>query len=913
MRIDYLYLKNFIGIYNGIGRTELKLELADISDRIILLRGQNGSGKTTVLSMLTPFASSLDNRMKLILPERNGMKEIHYRDGDDRYVIVHNYNWQKRKSTHTVKSYIKCNGEELNPNGNQSSFKQIVKDRFGIDESYFRILRLGNNVTTFIDQKPSDRKKYMSNILPDIDEYLELYGIASDRWSQMRKEIKALNHELDKLGELNDITNRLTSLTQSLNELESLLMTTRNRYNQNLGQLNQLDPDNQLNSEYKKLDTELNRLLVLLEQQEQQLLKLKSEQPYRLTEDIEILLDELDTDTYRNSIEPIRIELVKQSESIRNELQHINELLTLCYNERARRKNRLKTYCATKSLEEYEAELEGLEKQIDEIHKKLDNMNGISYDRFSVSELNRLSEFIGGIVGSLESIASNYSSDLINRCRNEEFNQIDKKFERTQQFKTSLENRINLINQELSGLYSNRKYLDILEQRPEACDIDDCPFIATALRYKDIEKEIDKKEAELNLLTDKLNKITQLLNDYYEPMLELRDELKLLHSRTSSYRDYWDAYELRIHDWSVFLELFRTQQFDRVYSARSKIIASIDAVMLKQSYDQLCLARDKLKQEFSIYQERQKLIEEVTNEIANYEERIRQLKDQQQQKLEEQRVVDAELNRIENVLAKVESYFTLLHETETIRKEALTLKQSMREIKNKLDRIDKIRIQNRELEQQIGTYERQLMTLRTQCDETNYQKRRYEEYRSKLDSYEREYRDIEIVRKALSPTAGIPLVFIENYLERLSVITNKLLAIAYGDLLRIDEFVINEKEFFIRVKKHDGTVMEDVTINSQGETSLISIALSMAMIQESLNRYNILLLDELDSVLDTSNRQAFIDILETQLEVLESEQCFIISHNEVFDNYQLAIISLSEDFRLNDKEYMRNKSLVYKI
>ena len=63
-----------------------------------------------------------------------------------------------------------------------------------------------------------------------------------------------------------------------------------------------------------------------------------------------------------------------------------------------------------------------------------------------------------------------------------------------------------------------------------------------------------------------------------------------------------------------------------------------------------------------------------------------------------------------------------------------------------------------------------------------------------------------------------------------------------------------------------------------------------------------MLLDELDSVLDESNRSHFIALIEKLRELIGSEQIFCISHNNMFSMYPVDVISVinekPEDHRM---------------
>ena len=55
-----------------------------------------------------------------------------------------------------------------------------------------------------------------------------------------------------------------------------------------------------------------------------------------------------------------------------------------------------------------------------------------------------------------------------------------------------------------------------------------------------------------------------------------------------------------------------------------------------------------------------------------------------------------------------------------------------------------------------------------------------------------------------------------------------------------------------------------------------------------------MLLDEVDATLDTANRSHFISILEKLLMKTGAEQLFLITHNNMFDNYPVDVIMTSD-------------------
>ena len=183
MRIERLYLKNFAHILSGLGKYEIDLNLRGNHKLINLIIGKMGSCKTVILGHLQPFSNfgTLDSRNQddIVIKEKNGLKILEITDGDDSYVVKHDYRW--KKDHHMIKSFIEKNGVELNPSGSVTNFRSIVELELGIDPEFLVLLRLGANVTNIIDKKATDRKAYMASRLSEADMYVTLYKKLNDK------------------------------------------------------------------------------------------------------------------------------------------------------------------------------------------------------------------------------------------------------------------------------------------------------------------------------------------------------------------------------------------------------------------------------------------------------------------------------------------------------------------------------------------------------------------------------------------------------------------------------------------------------------------------------------------------------------------------------------------------------------
>ena len=93
----------------------------------------------------------------------------------------------------------------------------------------------------------------------------------------------------------------------------------------------------------------------------------------------------------------------------------------------------------------------------------------------------------------------------------------------------------------------------------------------------------------------------------------------------------------------------------------------------------------------------------------------------------------------------------------------------------------------------------------------------------------------------------------------------------------------------------NGNVVEDIELASQGQQSIISIALSFALVRRSMFDYNIMLLDEIDGPLYKEDREKFISILFKQMAAIGANQVFLISHNNTFEGNPVNVLTTTED------------------
>ena len=79
---------------------------------------------------------------------------------------------------------------------------------------------------------------------------------------------------------------------------------------------------------------------------------------------------------------------------------------------------------------------------------------------------------------------------------------------------------------------------------------------------------------------------------------------------------------------------------------------------------------------------------------------------------------------------------------------------------------------------------------------------------------------------------------------------------------------------------------------SSSQLTMISMILSFALLYTSSTEYNIIKLDEIDDPLDEVNRAAFAIMLDKIMDIMNTEQCIMISHSSelIMENTDLILL-----------------------
>jgi len=918
-KIKSLELINYIGIYSGIGINNIKIDFTNNENEIILLLGSNGSGKTTVLSNAHPFSSTYDNRDKIILEGLEGKKEIIYHNQDNEIIITHYYNvsFNKKKNEyeHKIRSYFVLNGEEKNENGTITSFTNLVEEYLGLTKEYFKVGKIGSNVTNFINLEPTERKQFLAKFLPDTDIYLAKNELAKKRFTETNRIFRFVSDELYKLGDVKEIVASKRLLEKEYNknkeELESLNVA-RIEYETELknakksGFVNELkDIEESPNRDtVDKLDKEINILSNITES-------------YIGETNLNSIRTHLDYVLYVNKHKLDKEKLTLESDlvNIDNNISHKNEILSKPKELLLKKKNLLD------KKEELSLEKQATEEELLDLEYKQSNSLYYVYDIFekennnksiikSIMDINNLLNFLNSYMVGKTFYELEDSHQLESY---KELSGLRNKIKYNNERLIHLKEKLSICNKELvntkkdlNTIYDLKKVLEDLHL--EGCSSKSCPYETLLSKEQNYSNNITTLETDCDKIEESIS-FYEEQNSLISTLLECVDELSKLDYSilnivyNEKYKDFFDI----INKKDYYALAYYLKKLYKPIDLNPNILNDIyEAIKFNET-----LNNKLLELESNILE-----INADENFIKNTEEELILLKDKQKEIEVNINAINSNIlenntktNELINSINKLENYkidLSKLNESIQLRDE---LVKQDEEHNIKLKELIAIRTKWEEVKYSIVDKEEELNKIENNLNTYKLKIQRTKEYLATKKELEGKLLKINYIKESTDPKTGIPLEIIKDNIGTIKDITNKLLDIAYQGSFQIEDFIVTETEFLIQVRKPNGMITKDILECSQGEVALAKIAISLAILKKLLGNYNILYLDELDAELDHNNRQNFLNIINLLIKELHLEQVFVISHNDLFLENNAGLILFNK--HTFDKDVYNNKTIIH--
>ena len=826
MKITYVKLENVAGLLVGSDKSVLEIDFSKSKNKIISIMAKNGAGKTTLLSSLTPFATTtaLDDRSSIpyIKIGKNGYKEIHYENNGDEYIIKHYY--KANKESHSVKSYFTKNGEELNENGNVSSFLSLVELHFGLTQEMMRLIRLGTNVNSFITLAPARRKEYIGKLIEEIDMYLKIYKKINEDLRVIKVLMTTNNQRLYNChisdivveeSNLKSIADTITGLEKERDKIVSKITKVKSLINDNnIDDLRRKAQEAESSlSEFKRIKEKISDMKLENTSIDSLIDKRTKVQDNKISVQSKINSYRISIDNNLSSIERLEVNIKKITSD--NDIQSLMNSITT------------------------------LRSTIDSTNQIIKNFTFLgtgSEELYSV--LNKLSSF--NQISQMIYTLGNRPIDVYIKLKKEN-RSIDK-------FLADQSKRIiNQINENDLKILFDKVFADngIISPNCES-EFQECPYYRLSEVITDIKNKLedDSYDSEtLRGISVISNNIDNILNEI-DRFDTVRMPDKVIDSLTE--QKILQRLEMKL----PLFDLSDLQSY----------------ISLVRDYEIYQMNVDRLKQceyQLSIY--KKSGIDSHLQEIKNMRDNIEFYKNNIV-------TLQQELDKINSQIMEIEEAITIVTKYNDGKKYEKIFQSTLESTNKILIPLESASQEKMELE----------FALKQITNDISYQRDAQRNLENKISEYKRlvkegdelskKHKELSIILDTVSTKKGIPVIYMKRYLGKIQQLANNLLKLIYNDTLQIAKFKVTQDTFEVPYIKN-GTVIPDVKYASQSEVALITMALSFALSNKASGSYNILLLDEIEGGLDETNRGAFLTMLNMQMNALKAEQVFIISQN----------------------------------
>ena len=879
MKILYVKLENYIGIFNGRGDNVLEIDLSHTTTPIIVIKGHNGSGKSTLLKALNPMPDSNDQ----FIPGAEAKKTLVYQINTDIVRIEYLYPVKKDGSRATTKAQVFKNNEPLNLTNNVSDAKEIIYTLFKLDSSFLALSQLTSTDRGLADKRPSERKIFVNSSISGIEEYNNMYKTINKKFSMYKSLINSVVSKINKIGnkqELDISFNRVNRMLEEIIKERDTALASVAKIQAKLDENNAkelVDKYNSLESEIYEKNVKVKQLLA----------ELKDINPDLVTHN----MNELRKIEKTKAIELATLnEEIKNTQALKDSLsKEMNELNSNIQKKIAERNTYISTEISTAEMNAYDDAV----KELNIIHQDIHTAGLNISDKTEIQNLNELFTFIIDklqfITDGLNSIDYEMGFDFIlKNKRNEETWRIAQDLRNEI---NSLTMQVNETNLQMSLLESLVEKSEKLKLRPASCKDNTCIFIKDAFEAAkqkpndELIKLQQKNEKTSNILKEKQKQL-EVIND----CIELKNRFDVIYNKICSYEfllNKVDLHDLTSIDFLV--SIARTGNYKMIKETRDKINVLYNLLELKENYEKTV---DLYKDAIDEYNKNKSIIDSINMDIDSSKEKLQDVSKEYSLKSSKANELETTISKLEPIVNKLSTYIEIkLPELEMIMNKIQELKNNKESLRQRVMQVEEI---NKDLESSSNIVDQinaRYNDILKQRDILSYNKIMIEKYLEELADYKSKYEKLETIRYYVSPTTGIQTVFMGAYMNNIILKANELLSLIFNGQFVIQPFVINESEFRIPCLG-SGILNDDISSMSTSQICMISMIISFAMLANADTDYNILKLDEIDGGLDPDNRSQFISLLNSLIQIVDCEQCFLISHNMEYSD-KVNVIDMS--------------------
>lgn len=915
IRIVSLKLINYAPFSESMGITDFEFDRRKSNNNLILVLGENGSGKSFLMSEFTPEpCMHVGQRTgKRFISGKLGTKEIVFVVSDrnnidtDEYkcTIVVSEDGKKTNCSFIHKNLTTGEEKELNENGNVSSYMDLCKLHLGYDKNYKNIGYLSDDIKNIVSMSYNERNNLMSNWIPSTAEFSTASKIAQKKLNQANKEIDGLLKDITKIT-VGDVDKTLADLEEKLSIKQTkldqvkdgiskatLVQTSLSKYTKesvNAKKVDYLAKVKAHNERYNKNADTFNKYSYYIAHPD----KLESK-----LHELDKSHDKLVFEEKSTNDEILRLTNEIESSSI-PENTDISGYSLISIND---------------SLTKLEADLVNINDSISETLKN--NEEYIEHQEFS----QELHDSISTTINVLTNIAL-ISSKISNVCGNYKFttvfdttaqNDVGTQIELMKETGISLKNQ----NEELMKLLTelNAQSVDFSSFKPaipSGCDEKSCTLIAALInrardsnnsKISETQNKIDENNKKMDELRKQIEEKQILVQNLKNSLFDMRQVVENLHTLDGktlylplSLRKDIDSPDPCIVLDNVGFLLEDAKKYDEYVSLLEK----------KKTLEESIKNLKNISHILTMSEESKRILQENIEKRKNCNDKLKSITDQ--------------LNSVNTELSNLNTLYQSIQGLIVERQELIISSNSLEEYKQTLLKegeylynlkvlqvcISGLRDLEISLNKDILDIKNSIEKIKTEIISLDTLKARKKNIEAKRDIYELAY-------KVWNTKDGYPAMLIKDFLDEVADSANKDLDKSWGGILNVSEFKLDNGEFKIPVIRGDSE-LEDVAECSKAEKATIGLSISTGIIEASTedSLYNIVELDETDGGMDSVRRQSYLENITTRLSDIGCKNVFCVTHNNCFESVSCDVILLKGWQHMISENALANKNIIFK-
>lgn len=886
MRLLRLRLKNYIGIFNGMGLEDIEIDFSKCTHRILIIKGDNGTGKSTIFKALTPLSDSSIN----FIEEKTAIKEISYMMNDNTIVNIKYESVFKDKTRKPTKCYMSKITQDgtvtnINPTNNITTAKEIIYDLFGLDDNFIVLSQLSANKKGLGGLKPSERKRYVNNIVSSLSAYSEMNKLMTTKSSVLKSILASISTKLSQIGNIELVKNNiikneeaLSSLKQKEESLVYKIASLNNKISEIDTTGNYLDTYKDLSFRKTILEKEMKDLPETKEYSEDSLII--NEKEFSKYEAREEFLKQIIKDSFDKEL------------SIKDEIDENTAKLESLYDNNILSDVKDKINSTKLELSKYE-----------KFTYLIDDYVNITDQDYELSN-NAIDKFNSNI----DILISSYDKSIIEDCL---------KYENKPKTNINFDGVIRGLESSLQEQQETKNIVlelkrssDSFKNIPNDCNHkENCPFIKEVVESHKRLDEYPSLDTILSNIDNTSSKLEEVKTNY-----EKETTKTICSNEIKSIIDHIESILPIINKFPNT----NIQKKDIIHCIREGLYLPVDLSNYIENKNIITII-SSLRENLKNLEETKSKIEGSSKESISLRSTLERLNLELDEVIKNKKSNVQELDSILTKKNEINTILNSIHIAKINKEKYEKFSKEYEEVCNSIKEMDKNAESLQTLKEEFRLNSSELNVLRNDdllnikrsIEKDKYQLVLYDQYKKDYNEYMSKFNELQMLKKYTS-IHGIQTVYMSVFMNSILQETNNLLRYLFGGRFALQPFIINESEFNIPCADTEGRVREDISLMSDSQLSMISMLISFVLLKKSSDNYNIIKLDEVDDNLDNINRIQFSILIEHIMSGLGFDQCLIISHNNELDlsNTDIVVLKL-ESQEMIDSLYNSGGNIIF--